>query len=91
MTTLDTVYVQSDGLTVREVGEEMIFLSGNGDMLHTVNEVGAFIWKCIDGSRSAADVLKLICDAYEVTPEKAEEDLAAFLKELREKKLVSTV
>ena len=83
-----TVYRQSEGLTVREVGEEMIFLSEKGDMLHTVNAVGAFIWKSIDGSRTVRDISALLCDEYDVSPEKAREDLTVFLGDLAGKELV---
>lgn len=84
----DTIPVSNDTFTVREIGEEIIFLNEKGDMLHTLNEVGSFLWKCIDGTKSVGNILKLMCDEYDVSCDKAEKDLITFLGELTTKKII---
>ena len=84
----DTIPVSNDTFTVREIGEEIIFLNEKGDMLHTLNEVGSFVWKSIDGTRSVGDILELMCGEYDVSRDKAEKDLITFLNELTGKKIV---
>ena len=84
----DTIPVSNDTFTVREIGEEIIFLSEEGNMLHTLNELGSFVWKCIDGTRSVGDILKLMCEEYDVSRDKAEKDLIEFLSELTTKKII---
>ena len=79
--------VNSD-LTVRDVGEEMIFISSKGDMLHTLDSVGAFLWRSIDGKRSVKDILALLLESYDVVAATAEQDILRFFDELEQKNIV---
>ena len=78
----------SDGYCVRELGEETIFLAESGDTIHSLDEVGTFIWQQIDAGASFGEIVDRVCDAYEVEREVAETDLQRFAQELLDKGLI---
>jgi hypothetical protein len=59
--------------------------------MHELNDTGRFLWKNIDGRKSAAELAQLLVENYEVTPEIALYDTQALLEEMSSRKLVVTV
>ena len=88
MTSLQAIPRVNSDFTVRDVGDEMIFISSKGDMLHTLDSVGAFIWRNVDGKRSVNDILHILLESYDVVVATAEKDLIRFFDELEQKNLV---
>jgi hypothetical protein len=84
----DSIPVHVDGLSVRELGDTIIIINENGDELHSLDELGSFIWKVIDGRSSIQDILNKLTGEYEVERLRAKEDLNKFLTLLSEKKLI---
>ena len=84
----DTIPVPVKGLSVRELGDAIIIINENGDEMHSLDEVGSFIWQTIDGRCSFNDILARLCGEYEVKKPTAEEDLRKFLTLLMDKKLI---
>jgi len=73
----------------REVAGETIVVpirAGVGDLdsIYTLNEVGATIWKLIDGTRTADDIALAVVEVFEVEPEQARRDVEEFLAQLTE-------
>jgi len=85
---LNTVPVPNDGFCVRELGGETIFLAAKGDVIHSLDEVGSFIWKAVDGRNSLEVILKKITEEYEIDHATAKADLLAFVRELAAKNLL---
>lgn len=54
----------------------------------TLNESGAFFWDCLIKETTAEDVVAKVLEVYEVTPEKAAEDVDQFISMLRENGLL---
>ena len=48
-----------------------------------LNQVGVKIFGLLDGSRTVGDIVREVCDEYEVSEEAAGRDVRAFLDELR--------
>ncbi len=88
MISLDSVPIPCSGFTVREIGDEIIFIAEDGDELHTLDEVGCFIWKNIDGKNSLMTILNSICKEYDVEKSKAELDLKVFVLKLKDKGII---
>jgi len=88
VTNLQAIPRTNPDFTVRNVGEEVIFISSKGDMLHTLDPVGAFIWKHIDGERSIKDILAILLESYDVVVSAAERDILHFFDELERKNIV---
>jgi hypothetical protein len=63
---------------VRQIGEGLVIMAPEGDTTHSLEEIAAFIWNRIDGTRDLAGVLDTILEAYEVDRDTAEADLLEF-------------
>ncbi len=85
-----TILTARDAFVVRQIGDETIFLSEDGEQIHMLDEVGTFIWNSIDGNRSVKDILDRLCAEFEVSADVAEHDLLEFVGELAGKGMVET-
>ena len=75
----------------REIDDETVIFSPNDSVMHELNDTGSFLWKNIDGKKSAAELAELLAENYEVTPDIALSDIQALLEEMSLRKLVVTV
>jgi hypothetical protein len=82
---------KNPALAWREIDDETIIISPNDSVMHELNDTGRFLWKNIDGTKSAAELAQLLAENYEVTPEIALSDTQALLEEMSSRKLVVTV
>ena len=89
MIDLQTIPKKYDSFCERELGEETIFLSLEGDRIHAIGEVGTFIWKQLDGKTVLEDVLDRICGEFDVSHDQAGTDLLEFISELSRHKLLT--
>ena len=88
MIDLKSVPARSEDYCERQLGDETIFLSPKGDEIHSLDEVGTFIWNRFDGKNDLASVLDRMCEEYDVDPDQARADLVEFVRELVERKLL---
>jgi len=51
--------------------------------IQVLNPVGIRVFSLLDGTRSEAEIVALILEEFDVSPEEAARDVAAFLEELR--------
>jgi pyrroloquinoline quinone biosynthesis protein D len=79
---------------VQRVGGQLLAASP-GEFLHTfeeapgqVSEVAERILELVDGRRTVADIVALLCEEFEVEPEVCREDTVAFVSLLVEKKVL---
>ena len=77
-----------DTLTRTIDGLDVIMDSKNGKVL-SLNEVGTFIWEMAQLSCSKEEILNAVCSQFEVTREKAADDLEEFILVLRKKELLA--
>jgi hypothetical protein len=73
----------------REIAGETIVVpicAGVGDMeaVYTFNELGGQLWRLLEESRAAQDLVDWVIQAFNVSPEVATADVHAFLDDLRE-------
>ena len=52
--------------------------------IKVLNQVGIRVFALLDGTRSEAEIIALVTEEFDVSPEKAARDVRAFLGELRE-------
>jgi hypothetical protein len=92
MTSKVSVFWQKNpALAWREIDEATVIISPTDSVMHELNDTGSFLWKNIDGQRSAAELAGLLADSYEVAPDVALTDTQALLEELSSRKLVVPV
>ena len=82
---------KNPALAWREIDDETVIISPQDSIMHELNDTGSFLWKNIDGRKSAAELAELLVENYEVTPEIALSDTEALLQEMSSRKLVVTV
>jgi Coenzyme PQQ synthesis protein D (PqqD) len=85
---LTTRFVKGTGCVTRRVADETILVPVRAhvvdlDAIYTLNEVGTFIWEQVDGHTSVPQVVERLCETYDVAPETALPDVAAFLHTLQ--------
>ena len=62
------------------LGEMALKFSG----MITTNEVGAFIWECLQEDVSKEELLEKVLEEFEIDRETAEQDVGQFLENLDE-------
>ena len=92
MSTPATVFWQKNpALAWREIDDETVIISPHDSVMHELNDTGSFLWKNIDGKKSAVELAELLLENYEVTPDIALSDTQALLEEMSSRKLLVTV
>ena len=91
-----TVYRPAVDVVVRRVGDESVVVPvrnrvGDLDSVFTLNEVASRVWELLDGQRPVDQIVSVICDEFEVTPDVAETDVRELLGSLEQAHLVETV
>jgi Coenzyme PQQ synthesis protein D (PqqD) len=82
---------KNPALAWREIDDETVIISPNDSVMHELNETGSFVWKNIDGRKSAAELAELLVKNFEVAPDIALSDTQALLEEMFSRKLVVAV
>lgn len=82
---LDMITREIAGETILvPVGASAIKYNG----LITLNEVGAFLWARLPGAEDEAALVDAVLEEYEVSREEAASDVAEFIAQLKELKIV---
>ena len=91
MNTASALWQKNPALAWREIDDATVIISPNDSVMHELNDTGSFLWKNIDGYRSAADLAALLAENYEVAPDIALTDTQALLEEMSSRKLLVPV
>jgi hypothetical protein len=94
MNTLDTCFVKEKQLVTRDVAGESIIVPIKGHVgdlegIFTLNEVGATIWRLIDGRTTVRQLTEAVENEYDVGAAAAERDLLNFLQALEDAGLIT--
>jgi hypothetical protein len=73
----------------RELDGEAILLNPKEGCSYNLNHVGTLIWKMLDGEHTPNEIVKTICELYEVEYEQALQDVERLLDDLRDNNLLS--
>ena len=89
MQDLQKHYKRNENFVFRNIDNETILVpikDNVGDMgfIYNLNEVGAFVWEHLDGRNRLLDIKDMISEEFEVSSQKAEEDLCEFIRQLKE-------
>ena len=79
---------RAEHMAYRIIDNEAVIVSPMESEVTILNEVGAFIWKIIDGSQDTAQIAKELCREYGVSEEEAKRDIEEFIEDLMNKGLV---
>lgn len=87
--TESTPLQKATGLMERDLGDALVVMTGEGQMLHTLKGTGLFLWKLLDGNRGMADLVAALTSEFEVARPRAEADVSAFVDALRQARLLA--
>jgi len=68
-------------------GEAVVVLSNRAE-IKVLNDVGARIWQLCDGQSSIEKILEILCEEFEAGEDVLRADLAEFLKELTDRRMI---
>lgn len=73
----------------REVGDEVLVLKESTGMYFSLNAVGRELWNRLEsGGATQADLATWLAERYDIPADQAEQDVATFIGQLREKQLL---
>jgi len=89
-------FARSDNVVSRVIAGETLIVPvrrGVADLasLFSFNAVGSTIWEALEKPRTAEELVNAVADAYDVTPDKARQDLQAFLDEAQAAGIVQAI
>jgi len=96
MEALERRYIRHEHFVFRRIQDEMLLVpikDNVGDMgcIYNLNDVGAFIWEHMDGKNRLSDIKKMMVEEFDVSSERAEDDLCEFVRQLEEIDAISYI
>jgi hypothetical protein len=85
------IVAKSPGAAWQIIQGEAVILSMDTKVLRGLNPVGSRIWELIDGQRALEEIIGVIVQEFDVTPEIAARDAQAFVQQLLDRGLVMTL
>ncbi len=87
----NTLIVASGEQVSCDLGGETVILSLHDSNYYGLDSVGSFVWKLLQQRRLVQEVCSALLDAFEVTPERCEEDVLALLGNLADRGLIQVI
>ena len=84
----DRFLTQNPKMAWRVYDGEAVILSPDDSMLNTLNAVGTLVWESADGKTPVSAIVARISEEFDVEPERAERDVAAFIEKLCQRGLL---
>jgi hypothetical protein len=91
MKTTSVLWQKNPALAWREIDDATVIISPSESVMHELNDTGSFLWKNVDGHKSAEELAALLAENYEVTPDTALTDTQSLLEEMSSRKLLVLV
>jgi hypothetical protein len=91
MNTASVLWQKNPALAWREIDDATVIISPNDSVMHELNDTGSFLWKNVDGYKSALDLAALLAENYEVALDIALTDTQSLLEEMSSRKLLVPV
>jgi hypothetical protein len=82
-------YKRNENFVFRKIKNETILVPIKDNVrdmgfIYNLNEVAAFVWEHLGGKSRLLDIKDMILEEFEVSSQKAEEDLCEFVRQLKE-------
>ena len=83
-----TVLRQSLDVQGTSMDGETVLLDLSSGRYYTLNRVGSVIWEQCTGDKTIRDIQTVLCDRFDVAPERALDDLVALVSQLTQEGLL---
>lgn len=81
--------IRKKDLVFNKLNDQMIIINFNSSrQFHQANEVGSRIWELCDGNHSQNQILDILVDEFEESPETIKNDLIEYLALLKKNELL---
>lgn len=77
-----------EGVAAQVVNGEAVLLNIESGEYFSLNRVGSRVWELCDGTRSAANIISVICDEFDVPEDVVAVDAGEFLAALEQDNLL---
>ncbi|MHC4456584.1 MAG: PqqD family protein [Planctomycetota bacterium] len=84
----DTTFKTSENIAWRNVNEEVVILHLKSGEYFTLNDVGQFIWLAVADQKNMGEIRQKVVDAFDISPEKASEDIDEFISRMLDEGLL---
>ena len=91
MTSTQTLIVVADGLEAANLDGETVLLDVNSGHYFGLNEVGSRIIELVEKPTTTNEVIQVMLKEYDVEANRLEQDVAAFIQQMIERKLIREV
>lgn len=86
---LDSIICKKEEIDDSDLDGEKVMMNLDKGQYFMMNSVGSRIWEIINEPISLRDIICILVDEYDITPNKCEGSLKKFIKELWESELIS--
>lgn len=90
MQIMDKRYSRSRDIIEREFQGESVLLDLNTGLYFSLNPVGSFIWRLLDGALTARAIAEQMSANYDVDPDTAARDTEELMRDLLDQKLIQS-
>lgn len=95
MQTICGRFVRNREVVCRQIEGELIIVPirrGVGDLnsLYTLNPVGSLLWEFMAEGHTIEEMVRRVCEEFEVTAMQARKDITEFLDSMLEEKLIES-
>jgi len=81
-------FCRNPKLPSQEIQGQVVIVVPAQSEMHQLDEVGSFLWGELGIRRSAQELVRAVCEEFDVDPSQAEKDIGAFLAALDDKGLL---
>ena len=86
---LEASAVASTGQLSTRLGEEIVILGLRDSVYYGLSDVGARVWDLLQTRRTIAELVSIVVAEYEVSADRAAQDVSALLGDLQARGLVA--
>lgn len=83
-----SLIIKNSSIVSTAMDNEAVLLNIDTGDYYTLNTTGSRVWEMIDGTKTVLDLVEEIVSRFEVSKDKAREDILNLLKELMKENLV---
>jgi hypothetical protein len=79
---------RADNVIFREIADEIVVINVDGQKVHVLNKTAARIWEMCDGSLGPDEIAEKLCERYDISLERASNDVRNTVTKMMEKGLL---
>jgi hypothetical protein len=87
----NTKIVRNNEIISSDMDDETVMMNIEKGEYYGINPIGSRIWELIETPRKVSNICEKLCEEYDVTQEKCNNDVMHFLNHMAEKKIITIV